>query len=111
MDLENLPTAADLARFALAAQHPRTLEWCPESQRLANLAEEHAFDLQLATDLELAGQRAAFINVGPSAEAYLNRWVTASPGLDAMLSIRFKGLDVGQPFVDVSVTSRPCVDQ
>jgi hypothetical protein len=104
---ENLPTAADLARFSLACQHPLTFEWCSEGERLANLAGENAFDLQLATDLELAKQRAAFINVGPPAEAYLNRWVTASPRLDAMLSIRFKGLDVTQPFVEVSVTSRP----
>lgn len=72
-----------------------------------NLAEEHAFDLQLATDLELAGKRAELINVGPPAEAYLNRWISVAPDLDAMLSIRFKGMDVGKPFVDVSVTSRP----
>ncbi|CAM4008697.1 hypothetical protein [Deinococcus marmoris] len=104
---ENLPTAAELARFSLAAQHPLTLNWCPESEQLANLAGEHAFDLQLVTDLELAGKRAEYINVGPPAEAYLNRWVTVSPGLNAMLSIRFKGMDVGKPFVDVSVTSRP----
>ncbi|QFP76434.1 hypothetical protein [Deinococcus sp. AJ005] len=104
---EDLPTPADLARFSLAAQHPLTLEWCSEAERLANLAEEHAFDLQLATDLKLAGKRAEFINVGPPVEAYLNRWVSVSSDLDAMLSIRFKGMDVGKPFVDVSVTSRP----
>ncbi|MFK7601778.1 hypothetical protein ACI3L1_06155 [Deinococcus sp. SM5_A1] len=112
---ENLPTAAELARFSLVAQHPLTLGWCSEPERLANLAEEHAFDLQfdlqLATDLELAGKRAEFINVGPPAEAYLNRWVTVSSGLDAMFSIRFKGMDVGKPFVDVSVTSRPVLAQ
>ncbi|MDV6374834.1 hypothetical protein [Deinococcus arenicola] len=102
----NLPTPADLARFSLAAQHPLTLKWCSESERLANLAEEHAFDLQLATDPELAGKRAEFINVGPPAEAHLNRWVSVSSGLDAMLSIRFKGMDVSKPFVDISVTSR-----
>lgn len=103
----SLPSAADLARFSLAAQHPLTLSWCPEAERLANLAEEHAFDLQLATDLELARQRAEFLRAGPPAEVYLNRWVRLTPDLSAMLSIRFKGLDVGQPFVDVSVTSRP----
>ena len=109
MNFEHLPTAAELARFALAAQHPRTLVWCPEPQRLANLAGEHNFDLKFATDLELAEKRADFINVGPPAEAYLNPWITVSPGLDAVLSIRFKGMDVGEPFVDVSVTSRPVV--
>ncbi|GGL83845.1 hypothetical protein GCM10010840_22040 [Deinococcus aerolatus] len=109
MICEHLPTAADLARFSLAAQHPPTLKWCSEPDRLANLAVEHTFDLRLATDLELAGQRAKFINVGLPAEAYLNRWVTVAPGLEAMFSIRFKGLDVGQPFVDISATSRPVV--
>lgn len=104
---DNLPTAAELAHFSLTAQHPLTLNWCPAPERLANLAEEHAFDLQLATDLDLAGKRAEFINVGPPPEAYLNRWVTVRPDLDAMLSIRFKGMDVSKPFVDVSVTSRP----
>lgn len=33
--------------------------------------------------------------------------MTVSPDLDAMLSIRFEGLDPEKPFVDVSVTSRP----
>jgi GNAT superfamily N-acetyltransferase len=56
--------------------------------------------LQLATDLELAAGRAEFFDVGPPAPAYLNRWVTVSPRLDAMLSIRFEGLDVTRPFVD-----------
>ncbi|GGM06743.1 hypothetical protein GCM10010841_13760 [Deinococcus aerophilus] len=101
-----LPTAADLARFSLTAQHPLTRAWCSEPERLANLEEEHALDLQLATDRELAGQRAEFINVGPPAEAYLNRWVAVTPDLNAMLSIRFEGMDVSKPFVDVSVASR-----
>ncbi len=107
MASENLPTAADLARFSFAAQHPLTLGWCSESQRLMNLEEEHAFDLQLSTDLELAKKRAEFVNVGPPPEEYLNRWVTVASDLDAMLSIRFRGMDVTKPFVDVSVTSRP----
>ncbi len=102
-----MPTAADLARFSLAAQHPLTRAWCSEPERLAHLEEDHAFDLQLATDRDLAGQRAEFINVGPPAEAYLNRWAAVTPDLNAMLSIRFEGMDVSKPFVDISVTSRP----
>ena len=64
---------------------------------LERLAEIHEFDLQLATDLELAGQRADFLNVGQDAEAFLNRWVSVPPDLHAMLSIRFQGLDVTKP--------------
>ncbi|WP_197408588.1 hypothetical protein [Deinococcus actinosclerus] len=102
-----LPTAAELAALSLSAQHPVTHGWLDRAARLRNLTEEHEFDLQLATDLDLAAQRAEFLKAGPAAPAYLNRWVTVSTDLRAMLSIRFKGLDVTKPFVDVSVTSRP----
>ncbi|MDL2343592.1 hypothetical protein QOL99_05440 [Deinococcus sp. MIMF12] len=103
----SLPTAADLATFSLTAQHPLTRGWVDDAARLALLEEEHAFDLQLATDLDLAARRAEFLNVGQPAGAFLNRWVTVLPDLRAMLSIRFEGLDPEKPFVDVSVTSRP----
>ncbi|WP_309571655.1 hypothetical protein, partial [Deinococcus sp.] len=83
MTSPNLPTAADLARFSLAAQHPGTLKWSSESARLARLVEEHAFDLRLATDLDLARQRADTVKAGPPVEAYLNRWVHVSADLAA----------------------------
>ncbi|MBB5232731.1 hypothetical protein [Deinococcus budaensis] len=102
-----LPTAADLAAFSLAAQHPLTRTWVDDRTRLALLAEEHAFDLQLATDLDLAAQRADFLNVGQPPAAFLNRWAEVGPDLGAMLSIRFEGLDREKPFVDASVTTRP----
>lgn len=93
--------------MSLAAQHPRSRTWVPDATRLAGLEEEHAFDLQLATDLELAAGRAEVLEVGQPPEAFLNRWVELAPDLSAMLSIRFKGLDREKPFVDASVTSRP----
>jgi len=102
-----LPTAADLAAFSLAAQHSLTRGWAEDSARLALLTEEHAFDLQLATDLDLAASRAEFLDVGQPPEAFLNRWVEVGPELGVMLSIRFEGLDREKPFVDVSVASRP----
>jgi hypothetical protein len=105
--MTSLPTASELAAMNLTAQHPLTRIWVDEATRLAHLAEEHAFDLRLATDLELAGKRAEFLNVGQPPEAFLNLWFTVSPDLDAMLSIRFERLDPQKPFVDVSVTSRP----
>ncbi len=103
----DLPTAAELAAFTLEAQHPVTHGWLDYAARLGHLTEEHEFDLQLATDLDLAAQRAEFLNAGPAAPAYLNVWTPVTPDLHAMLSIRFLGLDVTKPFVDVSVTSRP----
>lgn len=105
--MPSLPTAAHLAAFSLAAQHPLTRGWVDDPARLALLEGEHAFDLRLATDLDLARQRAEFLNVGQPPEVFLNRWVEVGSDLGAMLSIRFEGLDPQKPFVDASVTSRP----
>jgi len=105
-----LPGLTRLAAFSLAAQHPLTRQCQDDPARLERLAEIHEFDLQLATDLELAGQRADFLNVGQDAEAFLNRWVSVPPDLHAMLSIRFQGLDVTKPFVDASLLSRPLTE-
>lgn len=102
-----LPTASALARLSLAAQHPASLAWCSEGQRLTNFADEHAFDLQLATDLELAAVRAQRMNPAQPPEAFLNQWLPVLPDLEALLSIRFEGANPGKPFVDASVTSRP----
>ncbi|WP_293913935.1 GNAT family N-acetyltransferase [Deinococcus sp.] len=104
-----LPSAAELARFTLAAQHPLTRIWQPDSQRLNRLAEAHAFDLELATDLELASKRAEFLDVGQDARAFLNHWVRVLPDLDAMLSIRFRRVDRTKPFVDATILSRPLI--
>lgn len=105
--LPDLPTATDLARLSLAAQHSRTLDWSGESARLARLEGEHANDLDLATSAEIATRRHDTLQAGPPPEAYLNRWVNVSADLDAMLSIRFKGGDVTRPFVDAGVSTRP----
>ncbi|UQN05880.1 GNAT family N-acetyltransferase [Deinococcus sp. QL22] len=107
MTSPTLPTTSALAQFSLAAQHPVSLGWCSESERLSNLADEHAFDLQLATDLELAANRAQWMNISQPPEAFLNQWLSVRPDLDAMLSIRFEGANPAKPFVDVSATTRP----
>ncbi|WP_420596210.1 GNAT family N-acetyltransferase [Deinococcus sp.] len=106
----DLPTVEQLAEFSLAAQHPLTRQWLDDKTRLERLAEIHEFDLELATDLELAEQRAAFFDVGQDAASFLNRWVSVPPDLHAMLSIRFQGLDVTKPFVDASLLSRPLTE-
>jgi len=107
---EFLPSAADSARWTLAAQHPLTHQWCPdEKSRLARLAEDHEFDLQLATDLDLAAKRAT-LTPGHRPEELLNRWVAVSSTLSALLSMRFEGGDATKPFVDASVLSRPLME-
>jgi GNAT superfamily N-acetyltransferase len=102
-----VPTAHELARFSLARQHPLSRTWLDDERRLAALAEEHAFDVQLSTDLELARTRARQLGLDLPPEALLNRWLPVSDGLEALLSIRFEGGDVELPFVDVTVASRP----
>ena len=101
----DLPSAHDLARMTLEQQHPLTRGWLDDETRLVNLAGEQEFDLQLATDHDLAARRAKFLNVGQPPGAFLNRWVEVGPDLRAMLSIRFKGLDRDKPFVE-ALTSR-----
>jgi hypothetical protein len=101
-----LPSAADLAGWALAAQHPLTREWADDGNRLARLAQDHEFDLRLATDLELAAKRAV-LAPGHHPVELLNQWVAVSADLSAMLSIGFEGGDATKPFVDASALSRP----
>lgn len=102
----SLPSATDLARWTLEAQHPLTRGWSDDESRLARLAEDHEFDLRLATDLELARTRAT-LAPGHDPEELFNRWVAVSPGLDVLLSMRFEGGDATKPFVDASALSRP----
>ncbi len=66
----DLPSARDLACMTLEQQHPLTRTWQDDHARLANLAQEHAFDVQLATDLDLAARRAAFMDVGQPPHAF-----------------------------------------
>ena len=101
-----VPSAPELARFSLPCQHGFTRRWVDDQARLANLAQAYEFDVRLATDLELAAQRAQRMDVGHPADAFLNRWTTVSADLQAMFSIRFEGLDPDKPFVDATVLSR-----
>lgn len=106
MTPRSLPTTFELARGTDIGQHPRTRAW-EDDQRLPRLAVDHELDLRLATDREIAADRARLLDVGQEAEAFLNRWAPVSDDLDAMLSIRFEGLDPKRPFVDACGLSRP----
>ena len=98
-----------MAKWTLAAQHPLTRKWSNDEDRLIRLAEDHEFDLVLSTDLDLATLRAT-LAPGHEPEELFNRWVSVSPELSALLSIRFEGLDPAKPFVDATVSSRPFED-
>ncbi|MGH3500137.1 MAG: GNAT family N-acetyltransferase [Nocardioidaceae bacterium] len=103
----SLPTARELAKYRLTAQHPRTRQWVADDVRLELLAAECADDLLLATDMQIAASRAERFAPGQLAQLLLNRWYDIGDGLVAMLSMRYEGLDVTLPFVDASLTSRP----
>jgi L-amino acid N-acyltransferase YncA len=102
-----VPTARELGQCSLAAQHPSTRLWVDDAVRLDMLTEQCVDDVQLATDMDAAALRARRFAPGLPAEALLNRWLTASDDLNAMLSMRYEGGDPGRPFVDATVTSRP----
>ena len=105
-----VPTKEQLARFFLDAQHPATTAWVEPARRLALLAEQRETDVLLALDREVAEQRAKHFAPSHRAEDFLNRWAAVSDDLQAMLSIRYEGLDVSKPFVDATVTSRPLTE-
>ena len=65
-----MPSAAELARLSLTAQHLLTRPWVNDELRLERLASQHAFDLQLAADLELAQRRAELLNVGKAQKRF-----------------------------------------
>jgi L-amino acid N-acyltransferase YncA len=107
----DVPTREELARFFLAAQHPTTTAWVDRERRLALLAEQRETDVLLALDVDVARQRAEHFAPAHGPEDFLNRWAKVSDDLEAMLSIRYEGLDVTKPFVDAMVTSRPLAEQ
>lgn len=102
-----IPDAHELAGYFLAAQHPSTRRWVNDEMRLALLAEQRADDVLLASDLQIAEIRRDRFAPAHPAEALLNRWVTVTDDLAAMLSMRYEGGDPTRPFVDATVLSRP----
>ncbi|MGC4944212.1 GNAT family N-acetyltransferase [Kribbella sp. DT2] len=101
-----MPTATELAAYSLAAQHPVTRTWVADDVRRVLLAEQHALDVELATDLGIATVRAERFAPGHPPELLLNRW-TPVGDLHAMLSMRYEGGDATKPFVDATPLTRP----
>lgn len=100
-----MPTATELAAYSLPAQHPITRTWVADDVRRVLLAEQHAMDVVLATDLAIAAQRAERFAPGHPPELLLNRWTPVGE-LNAMLSMRYEGGDPAKPFVDATPLSR-----
>lgn len=107
----DVPDAHELAGYFLAAQHPATRRWVDDQVRLELLTEQRADDVLLATDLQIAELRRDRFAPDQPAEALLNRWVTVTDDLAAMLSMRYEGGDPTRPFVDATVLSRPVANE
>lgn len=102
----NLPTAEELATYALAQQHPASAGWAEPQQRLRLLATEHELDVRMATDLDLATTRRDRFAPDLPVPVLLNSWEIVADDLSVMLSMRWEGGDPGRPFVDVPALSR-----
>lgn len=81
--------------------------WFSQEQLAANRRASLASDLKRALDMELAEGFARFCPVdGARPSHYMNVLVPFRAG-EALLGIRFKGLDITRPFADVVATSVP----
>ncbi|WP_405062292.1 GNAT family N-acetyltransferase [Kribbella sp. NBC_01505] len=99
-------TAAELAGFTLARQHPLTRGWADDETRLRLLTESHEDpDILLANSLEVAELRTERFAPGQPVESMLNYWLP-SGDLHAMFSMRFEGGDTTKPFVDATPMTR-----
>jgi hypothetical protein len=86
---------------------PRVRDWYSEEQLVTNLRSSFAEELQRVDNLEFATGFAGVCPVdGAEPNDYRNVFVPFNAGV-AFLGIRFKGLDVTKPFVDVIATSAP----
>jgi len=109
--VEVLPTARELAGYALTAQHPLTRTWVDDHTRLELLSEQREIDVRLAHDVDIAAARAHRFAPGSPPGALLNRWADVGDGLQAMMSMRYEGEDSRRPFVDATPLSRPLTEQ
>ncbi|HEX4359519.1 MAG TPA: GNAT family N-acetyltransferase [Pseudonocardia sp.] len=109
--MEVLPTARELAGYALTAQHPLTRTWVDDHTRLELLSQQREIDVRLAHDVDIAAARAGRFAPGHPPEALLNRWADVGDGLRAMMSIRYEGEDARRPFVDATPLSRPLTER
>ena len=100
-------TAARLLTYAERRVHPQVRAWSDAREITANLQEELDGDLERLHSDALAAQFQHYCAVeGAVPDDYKNRLVRVG-GLELLTGIRFRGLDMAQPFVDVIYASAP----
>lgn len=96
-----------LLGYARHKVHPQVRAWLGDEAVEQNLSEELESDLERLRNDELAAEFQRYCPVaGAGADDYKNRLLRAE-GLELLTGIRFLGLDLGKPFVDVMYLSEP----
>ncbi len=88
--------------YALDSVHPEVRPWFPEGRVEQNLREEVQDDIEWLYNEEWADRFARNCYVrAAGTDDYKSRVVELPDGLKVVAAIRFEGLDIGKPFVDV----------
>lgn len=96
-----------LLTYAQHKVHPQVRAWLGDEAVARNLTEELDGDLERLESDALATEFRHHCPVaGADAEDYKNRLLNVG-GLELLVGIRFLGLDLAKPFVDVMYTSEP----
>lgn len=100
-------TEGRLAGYARHKVHPQVRAWLGDEAVERNLLEELGGDLERLHSDELATEFQHHCSVdGAKPDDYKNRLLTVR-GLELLTGIRFLGLDMGKPFVDVMYVNEP----
>lgn len=100
-----MPTKLDWLAWAIDQVHPQLNGWYSQPQRHANLSAQLELDIDRMVNLGATFERAMPV-VGAGADMYNHR-VFELAGMEVMLGIRFRGRDIGVPFVDLVRASEP----
>lgn len=96
-----------LLTYAQYKVHPQVRAWLSAEAIETNLQQELDDDLERLHSDALAAEFGHYCPVqGATADDYKNRLLTVG-GLELLTGIRFLGLDMNQPFVDVMYGSKP----
>ncbi|MGH9067722.1 MAG: hypothetical protein ACRD0J_09575, partial [Acidimicrobiales bacterium] len=105
-------TIDQLCQGVDADLHPAVRALVPEAERLANLAEELTWWVEVAAgSLSWAEDYARHQPVeGLDPEDYRDRWIRAGDGLVVLAGPRFRARDPNRPFVGVVGANRPVTE-
>ncbi len=100
-------TEGRLLGYARHRVHPQVRAWLGDEAVERNLAEELEGDLERLVSDALAAEFQYHCSVdGANTDDYKNRLLTVGE-LELLVGIRFLGLDMGKPFIDVIYMSEP----